>query len=175
MNMMTKLFAAVALATASMSAHAVQADITVWADVDPTLALLKADGTPLSDVVELSYRAGATGAGSTAGLMPFTEQVRVFSNDITKDITVRVAAAPSLAPTMAAPTATAVPLTVSLNTVPLTTAGVDFTAATLFPGAGGQPGASISLPLTIAQTTPGPIAVAGRYEGIVSIVMVQKS
>ncbi len=174
MNMMTKLFAAVALASASMSAHAVQADITVWADVDPTLALLKADGTPLSDVVEMAYRAGAAGAGSTAGLVPFTEQVRVFSNDITKDITVRVGALPALTPTMAGPTATPVPLAVSLNTVPLTVGGVDFTAATLFPGAGTQPGASISMPLTIAQATPGPIAIAGRYEGIVSIIMAQK-
>ena len=175
MNMMTKLFAAAALATASMSAHAVQADITVWADVDPTLALLKADGTPLSDVVEMAYRAGAAGAGSTAGLVPWTEQVRVFSNDITKDIAVRLGSDPSLVPTMAGPTATAVPLSVRLNAVTLTTAGVDFDAATLFPGAGTQPGASISMPLTIAQTTPGPIAIAGRYEGIVSIVLVQKT
>jgi len=174
MKMMTKLFAAVALATASMSAHAVQADITVWADVDPTLALLKADGTPLSDVVEMGYRAGAAGAGSTAGLVPVTEQVRVFSNDVTKAITVRLGSAPSLIPTMAGPTATAVPLSVSLNSVELTTGGVEFTAASLFPGSN-YPGASIVVPLTISQTTAGPIAVAGRYEGIVSLVMVQKS
>ncbi|MGX9189179.1 CS1 type fimbrial major subunit [Stenotrophomonas sp. Ker107b] len=170
MNLITKLFAAAALATASMSAHAVQADITVWADIDPTLALLKADGTPLSDVVELGYRAGS---GTTAGLVPWTDQVRVFSNDITKDITVRLGSAPSLIPTMAGPTATAVPLSVHLNSVAVTVGGVDFTAASLFPGSN-YPGASIVLPLTISQTTAGPIAVAGRYEGIVSLVMVQK-
>lgn len=173
MNMMTKLFASVALATASMSAHAVQADITVWANVDPTLALVQADGSPLTDVVEMVYRAGAAGTGSTAGLVPVTELVRVYSNDVSKGIKVRLGAAASLAPTVATPGATPVPLTVSLNGTALTPGGVDFDKDVLFTGSG-QPGASISMPLTIAQTTPGPIANAGRYQGLVSIIMVQE-
>jgi len=107
MNMMTKLFAAAALATASMSAHAVQADITVWADVDPTLALLKADGTPLSDVVELAYRPGTA---ATAGLTPWTERVRVFSNDIAKDITVSLGSDAALLPESTGGTAAKVDL-----------------------------------------------------------------
>ena len=47
---------AAALATASLSAHAVETRISVYADVDPTLALLRDDGTPLPDLVTLTDR-----------------------------------------------------------------------------------------------------------------------
>lgn len=170
-NHYKKVALALALASASMSAHAVQADITVWADVDPTLALLKADGTPLTDVVEMTYRAGT---GAAAGLAPWTEQVRVFTNDTDKDINVRLGADAALQPHVAAPGAVAIPLTVSLNAVPITVAGVDFTKASLYPGSE-MDGASKSMELKIAQTKPGTIAFGGQYRGMVTILMVQKS
>ncbi|WMR44924.1 CS1 type fimbrial major subunit, partial [Stenotrophomonas maltophilia] len=71
--------------------------------------------------------------------------------------------------------ATRVPLAVSLNTDALTTAVTEFKAADLFNGASSTPGASISMPLTIAQAgAGGPLTVNGRYEGMVYIVMNQK-
>lgn len=170
-NHFKKAALVLALASASMSAHAVQADITVWADVDPTLSLLKSDGTPLSDVVELSYRPGTA---ATAGLTPWTERVRVFSNDIAKDITVSLGSDAALLPESTGGTAAKVDLTVSLNGIELGTAGKDFTAATLYPGSD-MPGASKAMDLRIEQKTPGIIATGGKYKGIVSVIMVLKS
>ena len=74
---------AAALATVSLSANAFDADIKVWANVDPTLALLKADGTALDSVVNMVHN-------PVSGLVPWSQQVRIYSNDIDKDIEVRV-------------------------------------------------------------------------------------
>ena len=166
MNNMAKLCLAAALCAASAAASATEAHVIVWAEVDPTLALLKADGTALDDAVELVHRAGS-------GLTPWNEQVRIFSNDTDKDIEVRLARMVELLPTFAGPGATAVPMSVTLNSRPLTTTVADFAAADLFNGA--IPGASIAMPLIVGQTTPGPITIAGRYEGLVSIVLNQKT
>ncbi len=165
MNVLAKLAVAAVFGAASVSAHAIEANITVWADVDPTLSLLKADGTALDDVVEMSYRAGA-------GLTPWTEQVRIYSNDVAKDVEVRLARPAELV-TQDAPGGNVVPMSVRLNSRLLTTTVTDFTAAELFNGS--IPGASIAMPLTIAQTTQGPITAAGHYEGLVSIVLNQKT
>lgn len=106
-----------------------------------------------------------------SGLVPWTQQVRIYSNDEDKDIEVRVGSAPQLLNTdgSGAP----VPLTVSLNGKALTVAAQDFTASDLFDGA--LPGASIPMPLRIAQTTQAPIVKGGTYEGIVTIAMQQKT
>lgn len=168
-----KAILALVLASASLSAHAVETDITVWATVDPTLSLLRADGTPLSDSVEMFYRAGNPGTGAGAGLTPWTDLVRIFSNDITKDVQVRLGADAALAPDVAAVGATPVPLAVSLNGTQLTTTAQDFTAAVLFPGSDLE-GASVTMPLAIAQKTPGAIAFGGQYKGIVTVIMAQK-
>lgn len=157
---------AIVLAAATAPAYAIQADIKIWADVDPTLALLRADGSPLPDGVPLSHN-------PTSGLSPWREQVRIFSNDVTKDVTVRLGSGAELRPVITAGSATAIPMTVSLNDQPLTVAGVDFSASRLFDGA--LPGASIAMPLSIEQTTRGPITAAGLYEGLVSIVLAQKA
>ena len=63
---------AAALATASLSAHALETKISVYADVDPTLALLRDDGTPLPDVVNLTH-------DPLRGLIPDTQRVRIHS------------------------------------------------------------------------------------------------
>ncbi|EPK4169202.1 CS1 type fimbrial major subunit [Stenotrophomonas maltophilia] len=155
---------AAALVTASLSAHAVETKISVYADVDPTLALLRDDGTPLPDMVTLTH-------DPLRGLLPSTQQVRIHSNDKAKDIEVRLGHDPVLLNG-----ATRVPLAVSLNTNALSTSVTEFKAADLFNGAGSTPGASISMPLTIAQDgTGGPLADSGRYEGMVHIVMNQKA
>lgn len=171
MNLIKKLLVAAALGSASVSAHAVEAHIKVWADVDPTLSLLKADGSALDDMVEMSYRAGAA-TGSSAGLTPWTEMVRIFSNDTDKDVNVRVASLPVLSPEIASADAKDVPLTVSLKGVDLKVAATPFTKAEIY--AGGLPGASIEMPLTIRQTTQEAITAAGKYVGIVSVILEQK-
>ncbi|WP_312682259.1 CS1 type fimbrial major subunit [Stenotrophomonas chelatiphaga] len=157
---------ALALAAASTSAHAVQADIKIWADVDPTLSLLRADGSALPDAVALTYQ-------PLSGLSPWTEQVRIFSNDTSKDVSVRLGNAAELRPVVAATGAAPIPMTVRLNGRPLAVSNADFDASTLFDGA--LPGASIAMPLVIEQTTRGPITAAGLYEGLVSVVLVQKA
>ncbi|MFF2047910.1 CS1 type fimbrial major subunit [Stenotrophomonas bentonitica] len=164
MTLLKKLSLATALAAVSLSANAFDADIKVWANVDPTLALLKADGTALDSVVNMVHN-------PVTGLVPWSQQVRVYSNDEDKDIEVRVGSTPQLLNTdgSGAP----VPLTVSLNGKALTVAAQDFAASELFDGA--LLGASIPMPLRIAQTNQAPIAKGGTYEGIVTIAMQQKT
>lgn len=163
-SILKKAALAAALATVSLSANAFDADIKVWANVDPTLALLKADGTALDSVVNMVHN-------PVSGLVPWSQQVRIYSNDESKDIEVRVGSTPQLLNTDGG--GAPVPLTVSLNGRALTVAAQDFSATDLFDGA--LPGASIPLALRIAQTVQAPIARGGSYEGIVTIAMQQKT
>ena len=168
---------ALVLAAASASAHATsgdsRADIHVWANVDTSLALLKPDGSPLYDDVELSFNPG------TGLLMPWEEPVKVFSNDTGKDVAVRLAAKPELLPVVAAPGAERVPLIVMLNGTELRDVDSIFEACKLFDGV--APGASITMPLHIGHgtyktpgTPPDPISAAGLYEGQVNIILSQR-
>ncbi|PSM13413.1 CS1 type fimbrial major subunit [Stenotrophomonas maltophilia] len=156
---------AAALATASLSAHAVDTRITVYADVDPTLALLRDDGSALPDTLSLTH-------DPLRGLLPATQRVRIHSNDEDADIEVRVGRAFELTDGTGA---NRVPMTVSLNNRPLSTTVEEFKAADLFTGAGSMPGESIPMPLTVAQTTPAPLTAKGRYEGLLHIIMNQKA
>ncbi|WP_295549970.1 CS1 type fimbrial major subunit [uncultured Stenotrophomonas sp.] len=164
MHMLKKAALAAALVTASLSANAAETHITVLADVDPTLALLQADGSPLPDAVKLDHAPGR-------GLIPWSQQVRIYSNDIDKDIEVRLINEPVLIGNAAG--TPSVPLKVSLNTRELGLAATDYLAADLFDGA--LPGASVAMPLEIAQKTPGAITVADSFQGMVSIAMKQKT
>ncbi|MFF3625435.1 CS1 type fimbrial major subunit [Streptomyces sp. NPDC002467] len=138
--------------------------VTILADVDPTLALLQADGSPLLDAVKLDHAPGR-------GLIPWSQQVRIYSNDIDQDIEVRLINEPVLIGDAAG--TPSVPLSVSLNGREVGLAVTDFLVADLFDGA--LPGASVSMPLQIAQKTPGAIDVADRFQGMVSIAMTQKT
>lgn len=156
---------AAALATASLSAHAAEVEIAVWADVDPTLALMKADGTPLDDSIKLGHNP-ATGL-----LTPDVQRVRIHSNDISKDLDVRLGADPVLLPEQGSK-GVPVPLAVSLNGTALSTTSVDFEASKIFDGA--LPGRSIPMDLRIAQGNATAITEAGQYKGIVTIALKQK-
>ncbi|WP_313051261.1 CS1 type fimbrial major subunit [Stenotrophomonas cyclobalanopsidis] len=156
---------AAALATASLSAHAAEVDIAVWADVDPALSMMKADGSALDDSVKLTHDA------SSGLLLDWKERVRIHSNDTAKDITVRLGASPSLTPEVGSG-GTPVPLAVSLNGEALSTTAKDFEASSIFDGA--LPGRSIPMDLIIGQGNDTAIDVAGRYEGIVTLVLLQK-
>ncbi|HGM6731038.1 TPA: CS1 type fimbrial major subunit [Stenotrophomonas maltophilia] len=164
---------AAALATASLSAHAVETRISVYANVDATLAFQQEDGTALPDTITLNYHPEMAGSGGrVGGLQPWKLPTRIFTNDESKDIEVSLRTALELVPALGNVGATPVPMTVSLDKVELTTASQDFKAADLFDGA--ISGVSKSLELQISQTKPGPLA-AGRYDGMVSIVMAQKT
>jgi hypothetical protein len=159
-------FAPLALAAlVSMPALAVEKSILVYADVDPTLELLQSDGSALPPSMEMSYLPGA-------GLQPSRLGTRVFSNDTDKDVTIRLITSPVLA-NMTNPASTAVPLSVTFGGRTLSTTGVALSAADLFPG-GDPTSGSIEQMLEIKQTTVGAIANAGRYEGIVSLVLTQQ-
>lgn len=124
MTLLRKLSLAAALATVSLSANAAESHIMVYTNVDLSLALLKADGSPLPDSMEMVHIPGD-------GLAAVRERVRVFTNDETKDIEVNVMHAPMLV--IKTGTAPAVPLTVSLNKTPLTVAPKDFLASEIAP------------------------------------------
>lgn len=162
-TLLKKAALAVALVTASLSANAAESHIKVYTNVDPSLALMKQDGTALPDLIALDHVPGQ-------GLNTHSERVRIYTNDEDKDVEVRLGHAPSLVPKSG--TGTAVPLTISLNKRALTVASQDFLAADLYDGA--LSGASIVMDLDIAQTTRTPITVQGVYEGIVSVVLTQK-
>ncbi|MCV0220539.1 fimbrial protein [Stenotrophomonas maltophilia] len=154
---------AAALATASLSAHAAEAEIAVWADVDPTLALLKENGTALDDSVKLVFNP------VLGRLADWTDRVRIYSNSPSKDIEVRLGADPVLLRQGGG--GTPVPLAVSLNGAPLSTAPHTFEASKIFDGA--LNGASIPMELRIGHGGTDKIDVEGKYEGIVTIAMVQ--
>ena len=158
-----KVALAAALATASLSTNAAESHIKVYANVDPSIALMKQDGSALPDLITLDHVPGQ-------GLNTHNERVRIYTNDESKDVEVRLGHAPALVPMSGI--GPDVPLTVSLNKRPLTVAAQDFLAADLYDGA--LPGASIVMDLDIAQTTRAPITAQGAYDGIVSVVLTQK-
>lgn len=157
---------------ASASAFAAQKDITVIAEVDPTLDLLQSDGSALPQTVRMNYVPGV-------GLQPVSIQTKIFTNDIAKPVTMRVAIDPVLAPMTTS--GAGVPLAVKYGGKPLTMSGVTFTTAELnfiSNGPTGTPpvaspvGSSQNLPLQIEQKTQGELA-RGSYQGVVSVVLTQ--
>jgi hypothetical protein len=111
-NILKKAALAAALVTASLSANAAESHITVYTNVDPSLALMKQDGTALPDSIALDHVPGQ-------GLNTHNERVRIYTNDEDKDVEVRLGHAPSLVPKSGI--GAAVPLTVSLNKLAWTT------------------------------------------------------
>lgn len=149
----------------SASAYAVQKDITVVADIDPTLELLQPDGSALPQTVRLNYIPGV-------GLQSQSIQTKIFTNLVTKDVNMRLVNAPVLAP-MTNPAAAAIPLAVQYNKVALTTTAVTLKAADIYAAGGVGAGSSMAMPLTIGPATVAASVAAGSYQGVVSIVLTQ--
>ncbi|WP_434560375.1 CS1 type fimbrial major subunit [Pseudomonas sp. R1-6] len=159
-------FAPLALvALTSLPAMAVEKNITIYANVDPTLEILQSDGRPLPGSMEMAYLPGS-------GLQPTRLGTRIYSNDTDKDMTLRLIASPVLANTTN-PAATGVPLSVRYGGRPLNTTGVTLPAVELFPG-GDSSGGSVEQLLEIQQTNAGAITNAGRYEGVVALLLTQQ-
>ncbi|CAI1243202.1 CS1 type fimbrial major subunit [Serratia fonticola] len=154
------IVAGIAMLTA-MSAAAVQQEITVTADIDQTVSFSQANGDPLPTSVKMGFTAGK-------GLTAYKQDVKLWSNAVSKDLQVSLGNAPQLTDTNGQ---NAVPLVVSLNGTTLSTAVSKFAYATIFPG--GITNGSISMPLVISQKDAAQAAVAGRYSGMVSLILTQ--
>ncbi|RQR61987.1 Cro/Cl family transcriptional regulator [Burkholderia sp. Bp9125] len=156
---------AAAAALMSMSAYAVQKDITVTANVDTTLEMLSADGSALPTTMQMQYLPGT-------GLQAAVVNTKIFTNDKAKDLQVRLAATPSLK-NQVNPGAKDIPLTVKLGDTELTTTAATLKTADLFPGDLAQ-GSNV-LPLSIGQKTVAAVTASGSYQGLVSVVITQSA
>lgn len=146
----------------SANALAVQKDITVTANVDATLDLTTETGAVLPSTLTMGYMPGT-------GLKPVTQQTKIFTNDVAKDIKISLAGAAQLQDTIGA--SAAIPLTVKFGDTTLTTTPATLTATTLFP-TGDSVNGSIIQPLVISQATQAPVS-SGNYSGIVSVILTQ--
>ncbi|CAM6220811.1 Colonization factor antigen I subunit B [Citrobacter sedlakii] len=150
----------VAAMTTSVSALAIQKDITVNANVDSQLDMTQADNTPLPASIDMQYLPGR-------GLESYRLNTKVWSNSATSNVKVRLVSAAQL---INADGDQTVPMTVKLGEKTLTTTDAEFTGAELFPGSV-ENGSSV-LPLIISQTTKG-ILKTGQYSGVVSLMLTQ--
>jgi|GEM_PF-3746888 CS1 type fimbrial major subunit. len=168
MNMKTSFIATVvALATVcSFSASAAQKDITVTASVDSTIEFLQADGSSLPSTIKLDFLPGT-------GLAHKVIKTRVYSNDMTKAVNVKLLNTPQLA-NVVDPTQS-IDVDVKLGGKSLTTSDTKLDATTLFPGGKADlNGGSVSLDLDIGQKgAAAAVLPAGDYSGMVSVVLSQ--
>lgn len=160
---MTQKLAVVTLASLfSLSAFAVQKDITVTADIDPTVELLQADGTALPQSLKMTYLPGV-------GLLDQKISTKIYTNDANKAVQVRLLAEPNLL-AVTNPSAPAIPLGVKFNGTSLTTTATQITAAALFP-AGLIDTGSVPMDLVISQKKQEAVKQSGSYQGVVSLVL----
>lgn len=150
------------LFASAFSSQASENNITVQASVDPTVSLTLADGSALPSTVTMQYQAGV-------GLVAYKNNVKLWSNDATKNLQINLGAIPKLTDQNGE---NPIELAVSINGVTLSTAASTLTAASLFPGGTNTNGSS-PLPLVISQKTFGPVTKAGNYSGLVNIVVTQ--
>lgn len=162
---MLKFVPIAAAALMSMSAHAVQKDITVTANVDATVEMLSADGSALPTTMRMQYLPGQ-------GLQATEVKTKIFTNDKAKDLQVRLATDPALKH-QTSPGAKEIPLAVKLGASELSTTATTLKAAEIFTGELAQ-GSNV-LPLSIAQKTAGAITEAGNYQGLVSVIVTQSA
>ncbi|HJV95895.1 MAG TPA: cable pilus major pilin CblA, partial [Albitalea sp.] len=149
----------------SMSAHAVQKDITVTANIDSTLEMLSADGSALPTTMQMQYLPGS-------GLQAAEVSTKIFTNDKAKDLQVRLAANPTLK-NQTNPGAVEIPLAVKLGTTELTTTAATLKASEIFTGELAQ-GSNV-LALSIAQKKAEAVTASGNYQGTVSVIVTQSA
>ncbi|MBY4672336.1 cable pilus major pilin CblA [Burkholderia multivorans] len=162
---MLKIAPIAAAALFSMSAFAVQKDITVTATIDPTLEILSADGSALPSSVTMAYMPGK-------GLQAKEVMTKIYSNDKSKDLQVRLANEVTLT-NQTSPGAAPVPLSVKFGGQEITTAATTLKSAELFPGDLAE--GSHSVALSISQKTVGTVADAGIYQGVLSLIVTQSA
>ncbi|WP_273855298.1 CS1 type fimbrial major subunit [Serratia liquefaciens] len=160
-----KITACAALLLAAVGAQAEQTDITVTANIDPTVSLTQADGSALPDSIKMKYKAGV-------GLQPYQNNVKIWSNLKDAGVNVKLVQTPKLLDQKGQ---NPIELGVALNGSTLSTADTAFTYATIFPQ--GIANGSAVMPLNIIQKDTSAAAIsaitAGQYSGLVSIVVSQ--
>ncbi|MFC7778539.1 CS1 type fimbrial major subunit [Pantoea sp. GCM10028869] len=161
--MKVKVLAAMALmGCMAFNAYAVDQDITVTASIDPMMTLMMEDGSNLPSAIEMKYLADMN------KLAPKIINTRVHTNDVEKDLNIKLYNAAQLTHTLTP--ANTIPLTVKFDGKALTTTNTTFTATSLFSTAKGA-GASRSIPLEISSGNVTP--AAGFYTGLVRLAVVQ--
>lgn len=163
--MFLKIAPVAAAALISFSAFAVEKEITVTAQIDPTVELLAADGSALPSNLKMEHIPGS-------GLRAQTFEAKVFSNATSKNIEIRLQAEPKLTHTIDT-SAEAIPLQVTVDGKPLTVTATKLTATELFQDKDSS--ASKNLTFSIEHKTPGSIAKAGLYSGPVRLVVTQEA
>ena len=161
MKKQIKAVSLLSLFVAAFSVSAAQRDITVTADIDNTVDITLANGSPLPTTATMQYI-------PKKGLASYSEQVKLWSNATDRDLLVSLVNAPSLTDTNGA---NPIPLKVSLNGNALSTTASTMTYATTFPN--GIENGSSAMPLVISQAQPAEITTAGSYTGVVSLLVTQ--
>jgi len=157
-------FVLVASNLLAVGAQAAETNITVTASVDSTLSLTQADGTAIPKSLEMTYIPGT-------GLSEYTLPTKLYTNDTTKNILMRLSSTPSLVNSVN-PNQT-VPLTVSFGGNALSASSdTTINASNIV---WDQNGGSPSTDLKIRQTNQAPITAAGQYTGNVGIVITQSA
>jgi hypothetical protein len=162
---MLKFIPITAAALMSMSAFAVQKDITVTANVDSSIEMLSADGTPLPTTMQMQYLPGV-------GLQTASVNTKIFTNAPDKDLDIRLASETPSLKNQTNPGAPDIPLKVSLGDIELKAAPTKLIAKDLF--LGDLASGSIAMPLSIAQETPAEVT-SGNYQGLVSVILTQNT
>ena len=161
MKKQVKAISMVALLAAAFTVSAAQRDIRVTADIDPTVDITLANGSPLPTTAAMQYLPGK-------GLADYSEQVKLWSNTADRDLLVSLVNQPLLKDSSGE---NPIPLKVTLNGNELATTSTTMPFATTFPN--GVANGSSAMPLVISQANAGAINAAGSYSGTVSIVVAQ--
>lgn len=158
--MFLKVIPVAAAAVFSMSAFAIEKQITVTAQIDPAIELLDPSGGALPSALPMQYVPGQ-------GLTALSFDARFFSNDNKKDIEIRLREDPKLVHTSDS-SARAIELAVNVDGQSLSTGVTKLTATDLFSG---NDTASKQVRFTIAQKTQGAVATPGLYSGPVRLIV----
>jgi len=158
------LAAVTAMVVPMAAANAAEVVIDLTANIDPTLSVLQANGSPMPQNLDLAYNA------ATRELTSPTIQTRLYTNDVTQSVNVRLGAASTLLHATNA-TAPAIPLTVQFGGQVITTANTSLSASEIWTGTG--TGESRAMPLTITGRAAGQNPpIAGRYVGRMEMLLV---
>lgn len=154
---------ALALAGLSFGAAAATKSIEVTAEVDNTIDMVKADGSPLPSSLVMQYTPGV-------GLNPIIVPVKFLTNDLVKSVQISLTTPAKL--TNVGNSAKVAPLRVKYDEKVVSTSPITLSATELFPAGQTLTTGSIVQNLEIAQATLQPLD-SGSYEGTISILISQ--
>jgi len=161
---------AIAIMGFSLNAMAVQKDITINANVDPSLDMTLSDAQPLPASVLMQYI-----PGTGHGLAPYAMQTKIWSNAY-KDVNIRLANDVLLYDRAGSSNTVGIKVTYGGVDKEVTTAGFTMTKDVLFPGGETTISTgSIEQELRFTQKNQGQELPAGNYTGVVGIVLTQST